>query len=131
MASRLEAKMHAALAGGNFYEAAERCKALAARAAARKDADGAADLLADGAAAQIVAGAAAGGVRRGMDMATQMVDSYRAAKTPADEKSVGRVLKILVACPRQRCDADGVAAVGALRLAPDAAAVAARMGAAI
>jgi hypothetical protein len=88
MASRLETKMHAALAAGQFYEAAELCKALASRAAARKDADGAAELLAGGAAAQIAAGAAGGGVRRGVDMATQMMDAYRATRAPADDKAV-------------------------------------------
>jgi hypothetical protein len=89
MASRLETKMQAALAAGDFYEAAELCKALASRAAAKKDAEAAAALLAAGAAAQIRDGAAAGGVRRGMELATQMVTGFRAAKTPADETALG------------------------------------------
>ncbi len=41
------------------------------------------------------------------------------------------MLAVLRACPRERCSADCVAAVGALGLSPDAAAVAAWMAAAI
>ena len=89
MASRLEIKMQAALADGAYYEAAELCKAMATRAAAKKDYAAAASLLSAGAAAQIAAGAAAGGVQRGSELAAQLVALFGKAKLPADDANVG------------------------------------------
>ena len=89
MASRLETKLQQALADGAYYEAAELCKAMATRAAAKKDYAAAAALLSSGAAAQIAAGAAAGGVQRGIELAVQLVALFGKAKLPADEGNVG------------------------------------------
>ena len=89
MASRLETKLQQALADGAYYEAAELCKAMATRAAAKKDYATAASLLSSGAAAQIAAGAAAGGVQRGIELAVQMVALFGKAKLPADDANVG------------------------------------------
>lgn len=81
--------MQAALADGSYYEAAELCKAMATRAAAKKDTAAAAALLSAGAAAQIAAGAAAGGVQRGVELAVQLVELFQKAKVPADATNVG------------------------------------------
>ena len=89
MASRLETKLQQALADGAYYEAAELCKAMATRAAAKKDYAAAASHLSSGAAAQIAAGAAAGGVQRGIELAVQLVALFGKAKLPADEGNVG------------------------------------------
>ena len=105
--------MQAALADGAYYEAAELCKAMATRAAAKKDTAAAAALLSAGAAAQIAAGAAAGGVQRGIELAVQLVELFRKAKLPADETNVGasvaRVLplpcalrRVITACASRR-----------------------------
>lgn len=95
MAARLEARMRQALASGELYEAAELASAAAKRMA-REEPGAAVLLLFDCALAQLAARKETGAVRRGTELATQMVGCF---SQPPDGESLGaKVTVALTAC---------------------------------